>query len=141
MIECILAASPEAAQWTGPRLAQSAGPCATVWVAVDNDEVVGMVAVRTAAGEAEILNLAVASAQRRRGMGRLLVEAAIAAARAEGAGRVYLEVRESNAAARSLYAKLDFVESGRRRNYYCGPTEDALILLRTMEQPAVQKAL
>jgi ribosomal-protein-alanine N-acetyltransferase len=108
---------------------------------VDDDEVVGMVAVRTAAGEAEILNLAVAPAQRRRGAGRLLVEAAIAAVKAEGAGRVYLEVRESNAAARSFYANLDFVESGRRRNYYCSPTEDALVLLRTVEQPAAPKNL
>jgi len=39
-----------------------------------------------------------------------------------------LEVRVSGRAARRLYEKLGFVESGRRRNYYTGPAEDAIVM-------------
>jgi ribosomal-protein-alanine N-acetyltransferase len=42
---------------------------------------------------------------------------------------VFLEVRESNAAARALYARFGFREGGRRRGYYRKPVEDALVLV------------
>ena len=41
---------------------------------------------------------------------------------------LYLEARESNHAARALYARFGFREIGRRRGYYRKPTEDALVL-------------
>ena len=44
-----------------------------------------------------------------------------------GAKAVFLEVRESNYAARALYEKWAFVESGRRRRYYQDPNEDAIL--------------
>jgi len=47
-------------------------------------------------------------------------------ARAKGAQSIFLEVRESNQAARSLYEKWAFVESGRRIRYYQNPQEDAI---------------
>jgi ribosomal-protein-alanine N-acetyltransferase len=40
---------------------------------------------------------------------------------------VYLEVRESNRAARSLYVKCAFIESGHRKSYYSEPEEDAVL--------------
>jgi ribosomal-protein-alanine N-acetyltransferase len=45
-----------------------------------------------------------------------------------GARAVYLEVRESNLAARRLYAAEGFVPVGRRPRYYRRPTEDAIVL-------------
>jgi len=47
-------------------------------------------------------------------------------ARNRGAEAVFLEVRESNLAARRLYEKWAFVESGVRRRYYRDPEEDAV---------------
>jgi len=41
---------------------------------------------------------------------------------------VFLEVRESNAAARSLYGERGFEPVGTRRAYYRNPVEDALVL-------------
>jgi len=41
---------------------------------------------------------------------------------------VHLEVRASNEAARALYARLGFVETGRRPRYYAAPEEDAVLL-------------
>ena len=75
----------------------------------------------------EIENVAVAPDARRRGLGSHLVGEFIKVSRAAGAKSVFLEVRESNRAARALYEKWAFTESGRRRNYYSGPPEDAIL--------------
>lgn len=91
----------------------------------------GFILIRTAAGEAEILTLAVRPPARRRGVGaHLLAQGAILAG-AGGAERLFLEVAEDNVAARALYARAGFVEAGRRRGYYArptGPAADALVL-------------
>ena len=78
--------------------------------------------------EGEIGNLAVARDARRRGIGALLLDGAIAAVRDADVDTLYLEVRDSNVAARALYASRGFVEVGRRREYYRKPKEDALVL-------------
>lgn len=84
--------------------------------------------------EGELANLAVAPQARGQGIGRALLDAMLADARTRGTALVYLEVRESNVAARQLYSSRDFVEVGRRKGYYRSPTEDALILRRTLER-------
>jgi len=90
--------------------------------------VVGYVIAWFVADEGEIANLAVAPAHRRAGIAALLLAGVIAAARASGVVTLHLEVRESNASARALYAAFGFREAGRRRAYYRTPTEDALLL-------------
>ena len=80
--------------------------------------------------EAELANLAVEPAWRRTGLGRQLLDATLEHARQRGIKRVYLEVRESNVAARRLYASRGFAEVGTRKQYYSSPVEDALILRR-----------
>jgi ribosomal-protein-alanine N-acetyltransferase len=80
--------------------------------------------------EAELANLAVDPAARRRGIGRGLLDAMLRDCDQRGTRRVFLEVRESNAAARALYASRGFEEVGRRKQYYRSPLEDALILRR-----------
>jgi ribosomal-protein-alanine N-acetyltransferase len=120
-IAAIQSASPEAAQWNPADYL--AHRCR---VAELDGSVAGFIVTRpTAPGENEILNLAVAPAYRRRGVARALLEAELAAS---GAWR--LEVRESNAAARALYRTLGFRESGHRKNYYCNPSETAIVLTR-----------
>ena len=131
-VSAILAASPQAAQWNMREFAEPGHSGVALWVAESGGEVVGMVAARTITIEAEILNLAVAPARRRHGIGRLLVAEAIEASRVAGVRSVFLEVRESNAAAREFYAGLLFSEVGRRRNYYREPVEDALVLSRQL---------
>src|SRR4030095_17049032 len=85
-------------------------------------------AYRLAAGELEILNLAVAPGDRRLGLGRRLLEAALRRGATAGASRALLEVRASNDAARSLYSEFGFVSLGVRKDYYVEPREDALVL-------------
>ena len=98
------------------------------FVAEASGAVVGYVIAHYAVDEAEILNLGVMPAHRRRGVGRALVEAMLARLRQRGITAVFLEVRESNANAQQLYTALGFTRVGRRRNYYRLPTEDAVIL-------------
>ena len=90
----------------------------------------GYVVALDAADEGEILNLAVASGGRRHGLGRALVQEVLAVLAERGAEHVYLEVRESNAPARALYAAHGFQEVGRRKEYYRRPVEDAVVLRR-----------
>jgi ribosomal-protein-alanine N-acetyltransferase len=92
--------------------------------------VLGYIVARRAADEVEILNIVVAGASRRRGVGGLLLERALAAARAGGARRAFLEVRESNRAAIGLYQRHYFIGVGRRAMYYANPAEDALLFSR-----------
>ena len=96
----------------------------------DGQGVAGYVVALNAADEGDILNLAVRPSERRSGLGRDLVQRAIEALAQRGVVHVYLEVRESNAAARALYAAHGFQEVGRRREYYRRPVEDAIVLRR-----------
>ncbi len=89
----------------------------------------GILLLRVAADEAEILTIGVAV--RRRGIGRGLMEAGFARAREMGAVVMHLEVAAGNVAALGLYAALGFVEVGRRRRYYAGG-EDAILLSRRL---------
>ena len=91
---------------------------------------VGYVVALLLGVEAEIADLAVAPRSRRRGVGRILLDRVLADLALRGVSTVFLEVRESNSAARALYASRRFVSVGRRKGYYRQPEEDALILRR-----------
>lgn len=89
--------------------------------------------IRVAAGEAEVLTLAVRPRARRRGIGAAVLADAMGAARQAGATEMFLEVAEDNGPARALYTRAGFVEVGRRPGYYprrVGARVDALILRR-----------
>ena len=100
-------------------------------VVEDAGEVTAFAIALFAADEGEIANLAVDPAWRGRGLGARLLDDLLAMAAVRGATTVWLEVRESNASARRLYASRGFTEAGRRRRYYDDPVEDALVLKRT----------
>jgi ribosomal-protein-alanine N-acetyltransferase len=128
----VLAAAAEASRWSAEDIAQLQAVGARVWVDVEDGELAGVVASREVAGEAEILNLAVGAAWRRRGIGRQLMQMAVQEAASRGVKRVFLEVRESNVVAKAFYLGLGFAQEGRRREYYRDPAEDALLLSRTL---------
>lgn len=99
--------------------------------------VVGFIIAQIAADEAEILTIGVAPDYQRHGIGRQLVEGAARSATRSEARRLFLDVADSNAAARSLYASCGFAEIGRRKAYYAlpgGAREDALQLARNLAQ-------
>ncbi len=120
----------------------AADPRGMLLVAVCEDrmlpEIVGFSALYRIDGEAELWNIAVAPACRRRGIARALLHEAFARlANAGAAHRVFLEVRESNLAATELYHSLGFVPLSRRKDYYQHPKEDALVLVHRLAKTAV----
>jgi ribosomal-protein-alanine N-acetyltransferase len=99
--------------------------------AMSGTRLVGFVISRLAAGEAEILSIAVAESHRGRGLARKLLDVHLRRLAAYGIASVFLEVDERNIAARRLYAALGFREVGRRESYYVDagkPTGTALVL-------------
>ena len=81
----------------------------------DRGEAIGFSLFRTVADEAELLLIAVAPEQQKRGVGRMLLDDFLE--RNDGVSRVHLEVRDGNSAV-SLYREAGFSPVGRRRNYY-----------------------
>jgi len=88
------------------------------------DEVVGQIGVRSVLDELHITTVAVHPEHRGRGHARAMIRAALSAY--PDARLVHLEVRPTNATARTLYASLGFRETGRRPRYY--GDEDALLM-------------
>ena len=78
--------------------------------------------------EGHVLNLTVHPQHTRKKIGTHLMELILEALRQKGCSVAYLEVRASNAAARHLYEKLGFRETGRRKFYYTEPFEDAILM-------------
>jgi ribosomal-protein-alanine N-acetyltransferase len=91
----------------------------------------GLILARAAAGEAEVLTLAVLPSGRRRGLGTALLAGAMQGAVLRGATAMFLEVAAGNAAALALYRASGFAEVGRRRRYYADGA-DALVMRRDL---------
>jgi len=79
---------------------------------------VGFYIGQVIAGEATLLNIAVAKRCQGRGLGRQLVRHFLDTACSRGAEDAWLEVRESNRVARTLYQTMGFNEVTVRENYY-----------------------
>jgi len=129
----ILRASPEASQWTEWGLRELMGWSGVVALVSENDgKVSGFIIGRQAGEEAEILNLAVIPAKRRKGQGGALLKAATTEFRARQVSRVFLEVRESNEVGIAFYEKHGFSKTGRRAGYYHDPEEPANVMERKL---------
>ena len=78
--------------------------------------------------ESQIMNVAVAPEQRRRGYGSALLEDLCRHGRQKRAWAVVLEVRRSNDSAIALYERHGFARVGVRPRYYSDNAEDALVM-------------
>ena len=105
--------------------------CSILW---QGTQIVAYAVVMIGAGEAHLLNLSVARAAQRRGVGSSALSILMSEAQACGARDMLLEVRPSNLAGRALYARAGFVQLGVRRDYYPAKKgrEDALLLGRSV---------
>jgi ribosomal-protein-alanine N-acetyltransferase len=109
-------------------------PSALAYTARPNNGIAGLggfVLGREAAGEAEILTIAVSNKYPRQGLGWRLMLAALRDVRGRGADTMFLEVDQGNTAAQELYRKLGFRIAGERKGYYAmgnGQKSTALVL-------------
>jgi ribosomal-protein-alanine acetyltransferase len=111
---------PETAQW--PLGDYSGYP---LLLAAIGGKPVGFCAWRQSApDEAEILNIAVDPAFRRRGVGSAL----LAALREEAQGTIFLEVAEPNSPAIALYRKHGWEDAGLRAGYYDHGIVNAVVM-------------
>jgi [ribosomal protein S18]-alanine N-acetyltransferase len=129
--------SSTAAQWSladyehlfAPRLVQQS----CLLVVEIAGTVSGFLVARGLEGDWEIENIVVSPDLRRQGLGTELMrgflsQAVLCHASGTAVKTVHLEVRESNLAAQELYKTLGFANIGRRKSYYSGPPEDAILL-------------
>ena len=86
--------------------------------AMNGPAMTGFILSRLAAGEAEILSVAIAAKQRGRGLSRPLLDLNLRRLAGLGARTVFLEVDENNKPARALYRRAGFADVGRRNSYY-----------------------
>lgn len=125
------AAFPVGETWSADAIGRHlALPGVAGWV----DTAGGMILVRLAADELEVLTLAVVPAVRRQGIGTGLLNAAVGWAASQGGQTAFLEVAVDNTAARALYAHAGFLPAGRRKRYYADGS-DAVILRRKLSHP------
>jgi [ribosomal protein S18]-alanine N-acetyltransferase len=95
----------------------------------------GFVMSRVAAGEAEILSIAVTAPKKGRGLAGRLLRHHLGRLAGVAVRTVFLEVDEDNTPALRLYRKAGFREVGRRAGYYPAPSgkpTNALILRRDL---------
>ena len=126
------------AAWRPQDYATLAGdPMGMILVAESEDrmlpEILGFSALYRVDAEAELWNLAVAPAHRRKGIARALLQEACRRLFEAGVQKLFLEVRESNLPALELYKYLGFQQLESRKDYYHHPREDALVLVLRLD--------
>lgn len=97
------------------------------WVAHDQGTVIGYAGGQMAGSDFEVTDVVVAPERRRAGIASRLVARLAYDAQMLNAATASLEVEEGNEPAKAAYARLGFLEVGRRPGYYGGDV-DALIL-------------
>ena len=122
--------APAAAHWAREQyqnIFAADAPSRVLLILEEDTGIQGFIVGRALDKEWEIENVVVSEAVRRRGFGSRLLQEFLGLARDRGGEKIFLEVRESNLAARRLYEKSGFSESGRRQSYYQQPQEDAIV--------------
>jgi len=104
------------------------------FVAVAGEAVVGYAGMWLLPGEAHVTTVAVHPDYRGRKIGRKLMNTLIEFAKYRGAQTMLLEVRPSNLPARKLYQSLGFRQIGLRVNYYAETGEDAIVMLKDLQE-------
>ena len=119
--------------WSENSIASELASRLSYWlVAVEDGQVLGYIGSQNVLGESDMMNVAVHTDHRRRGIAEMLVTALSHDLKERDNVCLTLEVRASNMPAVGLYKKLGFVQVGLRKNYYRNPREDALILRKAL---------
>ena len=129
-------ASPTAAHWSEAEYEKLTG-LEQLLVAEDEERgsIVGFLAATCIGDQCEIENILVEPQSQRHGIACSLLQHFIQQAKEHGARELLLEVRSKNVAARNLYVKCGFIETGLRHGYYHNPDDHAVIYQLNLRQP------
>jgi len=138
LLKALSEAVDTSSQWTPQQwleIFRTESPLRLTWLAEEEvgesfGRATGFLVALNGGPDWELENIAVLPEFHRQGIGLGLLRALLGEARSQLAGRILLEVRASNQAAIGFYRANGFELLTRRRDYYTGPTEDALILVR-----------
>lgn len=116
--------------WSRGNFSDSLASGYSSWVLLDGAKIVGYALMMMVLDEAHLLNLSIAKAYQKQGLGRLLLEHMITIAKKHHAANMFLEVRPSNISAIALYENIGFNEMAIRRGYYPAHhgREDAVLM-------------
>lgn len=95
-------------------------------VAKIDDEIVGFSGIKIIVDEADLMNIVVKKEHRKKGVASSLLNRLILIAKEKNLKSINLEVNAKNFSAINLYKKFDFVEIGKRINYY--QNDDAILM-------------
>jgi ribosomal-protein-alanine N-acetyltransferase len=116
--------------WTRGNFSDSLNSGYSAWVLMLDEQIIGYALVMIVLDEAHLLNLSVAKAHQKQGLGRTLLEHMIKISKNHRATNMFLEVRPSNVSAIALYENMGFNEMAVRRGYYpaANGREDAVLM-------------
>ena len=96
-------------------------------VAEENNAIIGFAGIIVTPDDAEITNIVTKKSERKKGIGKLLLEKLIEMAKKFEKDIISLEVNSKNIPAINLYKLFDFKEVGIRKKYYNG-IDNAIIM-------------
>lgn len=117
--------------WSENAILESMNAKTHFYIAKVGGVTAGYMGISIIAGEGYVTNIAVLPRFRKQGIGEAILNTIIKNHKDE-LEFISLEVRVSNDAAISLYEKLGFKVVGTRKRFYEHPTEDALIMTKTL---------
>lgn len=119
--------------WSLAQLQSSLHGNRWIWVAEQQNVLVGYLVATQGGGVADLLTIGVDPSRQGSGIGQRLLSQLFERLRNEQADELFLEVRESNAAALALYRKCDFAPVAVRKGYYLdgAEPEDAIVMRKT----------
>lgn len=116
--------------WTEESIADSISNESSYFnIAYADDKPAGYMSMQVCCGEGDIMRVAVLPDYRRLGIGRTLLEECFSANKLDA---VFLDVRENNIPAIKLYESFGFEKIGIRKNYYSNPTENAVMMKKSI---------
>ena len=131
-LDAIMAIEPHiySHPWSRGNFSDSLASGYSAWVLLDGARIIGYALMMMVLDEAHLLNLSIAKAYQKQGLGRLLLEHMINIAKKHHAANMFLEVRPSNISAIALYENIGFNEMAIRRGYYPAHNgrEDAVLM-------------
>lgn len=99
--------------------------------AIENGSIVGFAGILITPDCTEITNIVTKKSERKKGIGRILLEKLIEISKGLGKTQITLEVNENNSPAISLYESFQFERVGLRKKYY-NKENDAIIMTKNI---------